>query len=228
MRKTELIVFDLGGTIIEDRGEVPQAFKAALISNGLEVSADDLLRVRGLSKRDAIRMLIKTPSGGATSGNEDHVERIYIDFRDELRRLFRENGVIPIPGAEDLFPWLRKQGLKIAITTGFDRITANLILKQVSWDKGMFDATICSDEVSQGRPAPFMIFRAMELTGTLDVHRVIKVGDTPFDILAGNNAGVHSVGTLTGPHDAESLKRSDPTCLIPSIVDVPTLLVGEG
>jgi phosphonatase-like hydrolase len=228
MRKIDLIVFDLGGTIMEDHGEIPSAFKTALTSNGIDVSESDLLGVRGRSKREAIRMLVGRKSSDTSHVREDDVRRIFTDFQSLLRSLFREKGVIPISGAETLFSWLAERHVKLAVTTGFDRTIANLVLKQLSWDREVFDATICSDEVSQGRPAPYMIFRAMELTGTHDVQRVIKVGDTPVDILAGNNAGVHTVGVLTGPYSIEELREAKPTHIIPSIMNMPTLLKETG
>jgi phosphoglycolate phosphatase len=73
-----------------------------------------------------------------------------------------------------------------------------------------------------------MIFRAMEVSHIIDVHRVIKVGDTPVDIQAGTNAGVHTVAVLTGPHDEDSLRKANPTHIIPSIADLPDLLKQEG
>ena len=50
-----------------------------------------------------------------------------------------------------------------------------------------------------GRPAPYMIFRAMEAVGVTQWREVINVGDTPLDLQAGTNAGVLGVaGVLTG------------------------------
>ncbi len=86
----------------------------------------------------------------------------------------------------------------------------------------MFAANISSSDVRQGRPAPFMIFRAMEATGVRDVRQVINVGDTPLDLQAGTNAGVSRVvGVLTGTHGEERLKREPHTHIIPSVATFP-------
>jgi phosphonoacetaldehyde hydrolase len=55
------------------------------------------------------------------------------------------------------------------------------------------------DDVQSGRPAPWMIFRLMELTGVYPAVAVIKIGDTVPDVEEGRNAGAWSIGiTETG------------------------------
>ena len=228
MRKTDLIVFDLGGTTIEDHGEVPTAFFAALNAHQIPVAESELLQYRGRSKREVMRLLVHKKFGVEDTGNEDLVERIYGDFRKALEQQFRNRGVIPVPKAEQVFSWLRQQRVKIALTTGFDRNLLNYIVKKLDWDKGIFDATVCSDDVPQGRPAPFMIFRAMEATHTTNVHHVMKIGDTPVDIQAGINAGVQTIGVLTGPYNTSDLRKENPNHIIPNIAKLPELLEQEG
>jgi phosphonoacetaldehyde hydrolase len=58
---------------------------------------------------------------------------------------------------------------------------------------------ICTSEVPQGRPAPWMIFRLMERLDVYPPHAVLKIGDTAPDIAEGRNAGVWTAGvTATG------------------------------
>jgi phosphoglycolate phosphatase-like HAD superfamily hydrolase len=64
----ELVVFDLAGTTVEDRGQVPDAFEAALAAHGLAVSHEQIGDVRGSSKRTAIASFV--PAGA------DHSARV--------------------------------------------------------------------------------------------------------------------------------------------------------
>ncbi|MCF6473089.1 hypothetical protein FAF44_32550 [Nonomuraea sp. MG754425] len=76
-----------------------------------------------------------------------------------------------------------------------------------------------------GRPAPYMIFRAMEATGVRDVGRVLVAGDTVRDLEAGTNAGAAIVaGALTGAQDATTLGGVRHTHLLPGVAAVPALL----
>jgi len=46
MDSPELVVFDLAGTTVEDRGEVPFAFTAALAEHGIVVTPEQIAGVR--------------------------------------------------------------------------------------------------------------------------------------------------------------------------------------
>ena len=63
MRDLELVIFDMAGTTIEDRGQVPDAFTAALAEHGVNATREQVKAVRGASKREALLRLI--PAGPA-------------------------------------------------------------------------------------------------------------------------------------------------------------------
>ena len=87
------------------------------------------------------------------------------------------------------------------------------------------DAIVCTDDVAAGRPAPYMIFRAMELAGVTDVRRVLVAGDTPRDLLAGMNAGAAMVvGVATGDLTLEQLGTERHTHLLASLATLPDLI----
>jgi phosphonatase-like hydrolase len=216
----QLVVFDIAGTIIEDRGEVVTAFARALQSSGIPFTHAELKEWKGASKRHVIRHFVERAS---LSRAEEIVERAYAACRAELEDAYR-NGIHPIPGAESTFAWCRERGIQLATTTGFYSEISNLILDQTGWRR-FFAATISSSEVKRGRPAPFMIFRAMEIAETEGVHQVLNVGDTPLDLQAGSNAGVRGiVGVLTGSHTEDRLKQEPHTHLLPSVAELPALI----
>src|SRR5258707_1114040 len=69
--------------------------------------------------------------------------------------------VPPIAGAEEAIRKLREKNYLLATTTGFDREIVIPIFRRFGWEK-YFAAIIASDDVSQGRPSPYMLFHAME------------------------------------------------------------------
>jgi len=220
-----LVVFDMAGTTIEDSGQVVAAFTTALRVNQVPVTEDEIQSWRGASKREVLRHFVERQFGRDDPDNATRIERAYAEFRRCLERAYRTEGARAIDGADRTFAWLHEQGIKIALTTGFYRQVTDIILEAAGWGPDAVDATVCSDEVSQGRPAPYMIFRAMELTGVIDVRRVVKVGDTALDLLAGTNAGARGVvGVLSGSQTIEQLGSVEHTHIIPSVADLPTLL----
>lgn len=224
----DLVVFDMVGTTIEDSGQVLDAFSAALSGNQIEVPASELQQWRGASKRQVLRFFVERKFGPNDTENSSRTQRTFADFRERLVNNYTKHGARAIAGAETTFKWLGERDVKIVLTTGFDRTVADIILSNVGWHRALVDATVCSDEVPRGRPAPYMIFRAMEATGVTDVRRVAKVGDTAFDLMAGANAGVLGVvGVLSGSQSLEQLGCVQHTHIISSVAELPTLLDAE-
>jgi phosphonatase-like hydrolase len=212
----QLVVLDMAGTTVRDTGQVSRALVAALAKHGIDVTPEELNRMRGASKRQALLNLI--PAG---PDRERLSDSAYRSFRDLLMESCRLEGVEPVPGAEDVFRSLRARGVRVALNTGFDRDIAWLLLAALRWEEGVVDAVVCGDEVRSGRPAPYLIFHAMEATGATDVRRVASVGDTVLDLAAGRNAGVGwNVGVLSGAHPRSRLEEAPHTHLIESVADL--------
>lgn len=219
MNEVELVIFDMAGTTVEDNGEVPDAFLAALSEHGVQVSPKQLDAVRGSSKRQAVLDLV--PEG---PGREARAAAVYESFRERLANRYRSDGVRAVAGAADTFLWLRGRGVRVALNTGFDRETTALLLEALGWDSGVADAVVCGNDVSRGRPAPYLIFRAMEAAGASSVHAVANVGDTVLDLRAGHNAGVRwNVGVLSGAHGRAAMEAAPHTHLLASVADLPGL-----
>ncbi len=218
MNSIKLVVCDMAGTTVKDSGEVARAFAAALADHGIEASAAQISAVRGASKRAAIATLIAPKYGN----NAARVEAVYAAFKTHLQRVFTREAQ-PVAGAVETFTWLRERSIKLVLNTGFDRDITTLLIDALGW-QCVADAVICNDDVPQGRPAPYMIFRAMEVTGIANVHHVLNVGDTVSDLQAAHNAGVAvSVGVLSGAHTREQLTQEPHHCLIDSVAKLPGL-----
>jgi phosphoglycolate phosphatase len=223
MAAIRLVVFDIAGTVIEDYGEIVSAFSRALHENGITFSEDAIKARMGASKREVIRHFVEQQG---RSNLQESVEEIYSCFRTELQRLYNES-LVPIAGAEATFEWCRAHDIRIATTTGFYREISDLILEKAGW-RSRFVANVSSSDVHQGRPAPFMIFRAMEAAGVLNVREVINVGDTPLDLQSGYNAGVRGVvGVLSGTCSEERLRQEPHTHIIASVAEIPGMIERE-
>jgi len=215
----QLIVFDLIGTTIQDHQEVPDTFSEALAEYDIRITAEQMRHVRGASKREALQQLIEPSSQQA-----EIAESVYALFREKLKRKFTANPARPIEGANDIFRWFRERGVRIVLNTGFDREITDLVISFAGWENGAVDAVVCVEDVSKGRPAPFLIFHAMEVSGISSVHEVANVGDTAIDLFAGHNAGIRwNIGVLSGGHSRAMLETAPHTHLLTSIAELPTV-----
>lgn len=218
--QVRFVVFDLAGTTVNDGAQVVQAFTAALGPHGVTPGAHEIDRVRGASKREALSRLL--PAGPDHQGRAD---RAYSAFRRQLLSAYQSTPVTPMAGASALFERLRRGGTRIALSTGFDRQITEAIFSHVEWSHDTFDAVVCGDDVPVGRPAPYMIFHAMERARVASVHEVMTVGDTVNDLWAGFNAGVRwNVGVLSGAHDRITLQEVPHTDILSSVAALESLL----
>jgi phosphonatase-like hydrolase len=130
----------------------------------------------------------------------------------------------PLPGVPSAIAALRAAGVKVALNSGFDRAVTNTIVNILGWQDKL-DAVVCTEDVPQGRPAPYMIYRAMEATGVVDISKVLVAGDTTRDLEAGTNAGAAMViGVLTGSQTVEALGKSRHTHILSGVAEIPDLL----
>lgn len=210
-----LVVFDLAGTTIKDEGEVPDAFLKTLKQFGVELTATELSSFRGASKKQVIRRFIQ---------DNETAAKAYGQFQAFLSQQYRMAGVREIPGAGETFRSLRNANILIALNTGFDCMITGEILEQVRWDRTLFNAIVCGDDVPNGRPAPDLILRCMELCGVKGSRNVANVGDTVLDLRAGNNARVgYNIAVLSGAHTREQLEMEPHTHIIPSVRELQSI-----
>lgn len=223
--KLKLIVFDVGGTIIQDHGDVPEALESAFAKRGITITAEEIAAVRGASKREVVRRFATERSKAKGAELDKLIAAVYADFTAKAIEAY--NDVPPIAGAEDAFRSLRTSGYTLATSTGFGREISNSIFRRLNWEQ-YFIARITSDDVQQGRPAPYMIFHAMEAARVASVPEVLVIGDTPLDLQAGTNAGVRGVvGVLSGASKREKLDPEPHTDIIASVAELPALIASK-
>ena len=212
----ELAVLDIAGTTVEEHQAVYVALTDAVVAAGARPGPNDIAAWMGADKHEAIAALL---------GGVGDPTLVYADFRRRLAAAYAERPPTPLPGVPEALAKLRGDGVRVALTTGFDRDVTASLLGAIGWDNTVVDAVVCVDDVAAGRPAPYLIFQAMEATGVRDVRRVLVAGDTTRDLQAGCNAGVAAVvGVLTGGQDAATLGAERHTHLLPSVADLPALV----
>lgn len=225
--KYQLVVFDMAGTTVKDKGNVNDAFRAAFLESGINVSAADVDTVMGYRKIEAIEIILKKYLE-AMEYDAARIQLIHDSFTEKMVSFYENDlELSALPQVLETFSNLKHNGLKIALNTGFTRVITNVILKKLGWsDHKIIDAVVCSDEVQEGRPHPFMIRKIMELLAVSDAEKVVKIGDTSVDILEGQFAGCGLVvGITTGAYTKEQLLEYQPDHIIDSMQELPALIL---
>jgi phosphonatase-like hydrolase len=237
----QLVVLDMAGTTVRDAHEVEACFAQAATATELHASSARILAVQGQAKRAVFEQLWREQLGPAAPAAEltARVEQSYQAFRAILEEHYRTQPVQPTEGCLELFAFLKSHGIRIALTTGFYRTVTDLILHRLGWDSNLdaqrrgnrysvIDLSLASDEVAEGRPAPLLIQKAMQVFGITDPRQVINVGDTPSDLESGRRAGcARSLGLVNGTHTREQLAAYPNDGLLTSLAELQQQLQAE-
>ena len=223
----KLVVFDIAGTTVTDNGNVNDVFRKAFSNAGIDVEANDVNGVMGYRKREAIEIIVEKYNPGFENDDE-YIDSIHEDFTRLMVEFYETtDGLVPLPYAEEVFQEFQNNNIKVALNTGFTREITTAILKRLGWDKASFiNAVICSDEVPEGRPYPYMIDELMQKFNIEYADDVAKVGDTIVDIEEGQNAGCGIiVSVTTGAYTKEELANYQPDYIIDSLQILPSLIL---
>lgn len=203
-----LVVFDWAGTVIDFGCQAPAgAFVKAFAERNVTVTMDEARAPMGLHKKQHLREMLSQKSvrdKWQAAQNRDWTESDIEMLYQRVTPMQVAAAVLHsklIPGTIECVKELRGMGMKIAATTGYFLEAAQACYTAGKSQGYEPDFAICADEVSTGRPAPWMIFRCMEATAVYPPRRVVKVGDTIVDVTDGLNAGVWSVAVVDSSNE---------------------------
>lgn len=225
-QKIRLVVFDMAGTTVNEQNVVYKSLQTAVNKLGLSVTLDQVLLLGGgKEKLQALRDIIQATSPGLAD-LEEKSKAAFEDFLSILKEAYANLEVSTYEGTVELFGLLRKNGIKVALNTGYNSQTACALLKKLNWREGQtFDALVTADEVENSRPAPDMILLAMEKLEIEDPQEVVKVGDSIVDIEEGKAANCAlSLGVTTGAQTAEQLETARPDHILDSLTELSAIL----
>lgn len=240
MDTIRMVMFDLSGTTVYDDTGVRDCLYQAAQEFELKTTPDEILLHMGTNKIHLYQFLIARERGQDIDFR--HFEKIrdpdtydlakqVFDRYEEIMIAHYRTRVREVPGASDTFRWCHAHGIKVATDTGFHGQITEAIMEGLGWIRdGLVDCAVHVEHIpgERGRPAPFMIFHAMAQLDVQSVHEVIKIGDTPADMLEGRNAGCAGVvGVLSGPRPVTAWGRYWHTHVIPSVKELPELITAE-
>jgi phosphonatase-like hydrolase len=238
MKKIQLVVFDMAGTTVKDNDEVLYCFLEAAKNTGLHADKKTCNPMMGWSKKLVFETLWQHQIGANDPTYQKKVDESFAQFRSVLEHYYRTETVSPTAGCLEIFSWLKSQGIKIALNTGFYREVTDIILNRLGWDTGLnsdyiggeesiIQASITPSEIyhQEGRPAPFMIQKAMYRLGVINPQTVIYIGDTPSDLASGKNANcLLSLGVTNGTHTHAQLESCEQDGLLDSLIDLKSVI----
>lgn len=121
-------------------------------------------------------------------------------------------------GIEELLKKLYQKDIKLMVVTNKPGRFARKILDGLNATH-FFSAILGPEDVKHQKPAPDPIFKAMELAEE-NAENTIMIGDTEYDILAANAAGVDTCAAGFGYSPSAKLKELNPTYFVNQPSDI--------
>ncbi len=228
----EAVLFDKDGTLF-DFAATWNVFTLGLIE---QLTEGDPLRRRALARALSFDLSAGAflPDSVAIAGtNREVAERIAPllpghTVEDLERLIIHEAAGAPLQEAVPLVPYLAglaARGLTLGVMTNDNEAVARSHL-QAAGIEGMFDFVAGADSGHGAKPSAKPLLAFAEMTGHRP-DRVVMVGDSLHDLVAGRAAGMWTAAVLTGMASADALAPMADVVL-PDIGHLPQWLADFG
>lgn len=206
-RRTELVVFDWDGTLMDSTGQIVAAATGAIAELGLPERPPEAIRdIIGLGLRESWQRLY--PELGAGSFTP-FVEA----YRDHFLAPERQTACL-FERAEHVVMELAGRGLLLAVATGKSRPGLDRELAATGLDRYMAGSRTADE--TRSKPHPDMLLELMASLGAAP-DATLMVGDTEWDLEMARRAGVNAVAVSYGAHATERLQPYGPLACIDAI-----------
>ena len=192
-----VVLFDLDGTVVDTGAIILASMRHATIT------------VLGRDYSDA--QLLAAVGG---PGLEAQMEALDPERVDELVSVYRAHNeplheTIGLCASMDVvLEELEDRGHRLGIVTAKRRRTVDLAFARVPIEH-LFDVVVAGDETEQSKPHQAPLLLALERLGAR-ADEAAYVGDSPFDMLSAQAAGLRAIGVSWGRiHGPETLTDAD-------------------
>jgi phosphonoacetaldehyde hydrolase len=198
------VILDWAGTVVDHGSLAPlDVFRRAFAQVGIDITDAEARGPMGTPKWRHIQAVGRLPRisaawekiHGAPFTDAD-VDRLHALFLPMTLGAVADHSTM-IPGAVEVAAELRRRGLKIGSTTGYDRPTMEALLPLAAKQGYAPDCLVTASDLPQGRPSPLMVYQCFIELEVWPAAAVVKVDDTAPGIGEGVSAGCWTVGVAT-------------------------------
>ena len=198
-----VVLFDLDGTLIDSGPIIVASMRHASVT------------VRG---QEPDEELVKAAIGG--QGLIAQMRDLDPDRVDELIEVYRAHNeplhatLEAFDGIPELMLELRRRGHQLGIVTAKRVATVELAFARLPFLRELTDVLVGAEDTERHKPDPDPVLEALRRIGA-GPEEAVYVGDSPFDIRAGNAAGAYTIAVgWGGIHPDERLLAEEPNVLV--------------
>jgi HAD superfamily hydrolase (TIGR01509 family) len=176
------VLWDMDGTLVDSEEYHWLSWRDTMAAEGFALTREQFLESFG-QRNDAI--LARWLGANASARVGDTKEELY-------RKLLREGGLAPLPGAAEWVRRLHREGWAQAIASSAPRANVAAVLEVIELG-GCFQAIVSAEDVTRGKPDPQVFVTAASRLG-MAPSRCIVVEDAVAGVEAARRAGMGSIG----------------------------------
>jgi HAD superfamily hydrolase (TIGR01509 family) len=212
----EAVVFDLDGVIVDSEhvwDEVRQELAAERGGRWHDRASRDMM---GMSSREWSRYMHDV------IGLEEPPEEINAEVVRRLKAVYRENLPL-IPGAVEAVERLAARW-PLGLASSSNREVIDLVL-EASGLAGHFSATVSSEEVAQGKPAPDVYLATARRLG-VEPDRCAAVEDSENGIRSAKTAGMRTIAIPNPRYPPDEAALGEADVVLDSVAELNPDVVG--
>jgi pyrophosphatase PpaX len=213
MAAIHTVLFDLDGTLIDSIRLILDSYHHTLAAHGVPPRTDEDW-LRGVGTPLSVQFAEWRDDLGK-------LEAMVATYR-EYNLAHHDRMVTVYPGVVAAVEAIRAAGRRTGLVTSKNRQGALRGLTLVRLE-AMMDVLVCADEVTNPKPHPEPVEKAVGLLGA-DPATTVYVGDSIHDMVSGRAAGVRTAAALWGPFGREHLEVAAPDYWLETPADLLTLL----
>ena len=220
-----LVLFDIDGTLLTDRGASRAAFTGALES--VYGYSGDLTRYDFSGRTDPqIAHMVLRDAGLSADEVEERMPALWELYLAGLARNATRERVLALPGIRELLEALvDHERVVLALLTGNIEPGARLKLGGADLNDYFPFGAFGSDSADRTQLPPIAMQRASAFGhATIDGDDVVIIGDSIYDVRCGVPYGATTIAIASGKTPAETLRAENPRHFFESAEDLDALL----
>lgn len=193
------LLFDLDGTLLNTNNLVLESLKYTIKTHlGKKVEESSLYKYFGQPLVKIMEDLDKEQAGKM------------VDTYREYSAIKHDNLTEVFPQVPETLKELKEKGIPIAVVTSKIKPLAYRGLGLFNLEE-FINVCVAYEDTDRHKPDPAPVIKAIDLLGIGNSSaEVIMVGDSPYDIMCANNAGVTSAAVKWSLHPPEVLQACNP------------------
>ena len=188
-RSRRAVILGLEGALVDTREAATLSWLVALHDGGHDVSIDLLRHLSGVAADELVRIV-----AGVTA--ESPQGREILRQQDRIFRTWYLPRILPFVGARRLLQRMKSDGLRVVALSG-GTYDAAPDLVRASGVADLLDDVVCAD--GEPRDAALNeIITSVNATFNCTREGTVLVGDSPYDVSAGERAGIDVIALRCG------------------------------